>query len=209
MPINEFDYSDAAIALRTFARLQESDHSRELALDALWQETRERALFLYLSVCCRLNAGRVRNSLAALDAAIAREPDFRSTAETPLPAIEEALSEFLALLGLDQVSAVKSVAGSSAEGVVQPKAALEKQVYEWHVIAGDMRRSRFAGTGRGGDFLSPFEDAIRRFTAMLDGGGFLNDSCNEGQPIFVSKSFGHPELIATHAYVDYCLEQQA
>ncbi|XVJ63880.1 MAG: hypothetical protein HEQ22_15465 [Sphingopyxis sp.] len=209
MPINEFDYSDAAIALRVLARLQQADDTRQIALDALWLETRERALYLYFGVCCRLNADRVRSALAALDAAVAGEPGFRSTAETPVPAIEEALGALLALLGLEPAPAAGPATDLPAAGEVQSNAASDKPIFAPHVISDDMRTSRFAGTGRGGAFLSPLEDAIRRFTAMLDGGSFLNDGCNDGEPVFVSKSFGHPELIATHAYVDYCLEGQA
>ena len=200
MPVDQFDYSDPAIAFRALKSLVQNPYSRALALDALWLETRERALFVYPRVVAAMNAELALDRLDALEQAVKKAPGFISTEATPDLDVEAALLNLLEAIGIDR-------AQQEAESLTEPKKATHdaSDAWEGHVIRSDFMQSRFAGTGVGGGVLTPLEDGIRRLTTVLIGTNHLSRETNEGRLPFPGKVFGLPELNAIRIYVDQCV----
>jgi hypothetical protein len=205
VPLEEFDYGDAAIALKTLARLQ-SGPARASALDALWQETKERALFLYPRVCCVCNAPAVRTALAELRRSIEGTPGFVSTADTPEPSVADDLGRLLSWLGIERIDPPRKV---EALRDMHKGLGHTDSIWDVHVIRADMRRSRLAGTGRGGRELTSLEDAIRRFTALLAAADLLAPAARDDRVYHARFWFGRDELDAAARYVDDCLAVDA
>lgn len=200
MDLDPFDYSDGGIALRTLARMYADAGARDVALDMMWRETRDRALFLFHRVVCRIDAATVERRLVALEAAFAGGAGDRAIGDTRDDMIETMVAALLAALGFEpkigRVWTHRPAGGS---------AAASPALLPYETVVADMRASRFAGTGRGGVVLSPLEDAIRRLTAILTAGGFLTPAVNGGAAVAIGTSFGLAQLRATRAYVDACL----
>ena len=194
MPVDQFDYSDPAIAFRALARLARSDETRALALDLIWQETRERALQLYPRVVTALDPDAACDALAALEDAVAQVDGFGSTQLTPDVEVTLALRNLLAAIGID-------LASGSPDGDRVSATAQQGSIWDYHVISADLRQSRLAGTGAGGRELSPLDDAVRRLTTMLIGAGFLERSVDEAKPPMPGCDFGTAQLRAVRRFV--------
>lgn len=221
---NIFDYRDEAIALRTLASLhgdvrirplvgeqfldsvdektalaalaglQQDARLHSIVLDALWINTRERALFLFNRVCCVLNAHRVETLLADVERLASPAEGFLSTSRIPSPELNERLGHLLTALGFEMVPESAHRAGPGAD-----------ERWEYHQVVADMRSSRFAGTGKGGEKLAPLEDAIRRLKVILIAANHLTPEKNGGAPVHISGDFGPAEVLALREYVGVSL----
>jgi hypothetical protein len=188
---NIFDYSDGAIALRTLASLNEDPQLRPAVLDALWLNTKERALFLLHRVCCVLNESRIDTLLEELEELMGAD-GFISTSRTPNQEIGKSVARLLAALGFECLPI------SPAEAQ-DPNAAQEP--WDSHDVVEDMRASRLAGSGKGGQKLTPLEDAIRRVKVILAAANHLTPARNGGEPVSINGEFGRAELLAVRDYV--------
>lgn len=194
MPVDQFDYSDAAIAFRALSRLAQSPDTRSQALDLIWLETRDRALQLYPRAVTALDPDAACDALAALEDAVALAKGFVSTRSTPSAPVGQALQVLLAAIGIELAS---SVQGENHPEVVRS----QDSIWDYHLINADLRQSRHAGTGLGGRELSPLEDAIRRLTTMLIGTGFLDRMPGDTKLPAPGSDFGMAELRAIHNFV--------
>jgi hypothetical protein len=198
MPVDQFDYSDPAIAFRALARLAQSGETRAMALDLIWQETRERALQLYPRVVTALDPDTACAALAALEDAVALVDGFVSTQLTPDVQVMLALKNLLAAIGIELARILPNVDQVTA-------ISRQESIWDYHVISADLRQSRLAGTGAGGRELSPLDDAIRRLTTMLIGAGFLEQSADDAKRPVPGCDFGMAQLRATRRFVQASL----
>lgn len=192
-------FKDSPTALLTLERLYQDPQLRPIMLDTLWLNTRERALFLFNRLCCVINGKRIGDLLEELER-LTRADDFISTGGTPMPEIEDCLRRLLEAMGTELTI--------TPPGEAEKSGAAE-EAWEYHEVIADMRASRLAGTGKGGETLSPLEDGIRRLKVILIAANHLNTTKTEGAPVHISGDLGRAEVLAIREYTDRLADRNA